>query len=57
MNDGETYDIAFVADNPGIWADHCHNLKHAVEGLIVHLMYKGVTTPYVIGGANGNQPE
>ena len=23
---GETYEIAFVADNPGIWADHCHNL-------------------------------
>jgi FtsP/CotA-like multicopper oxidase with cupredoxin domain len=57
VNDGETYDIAFVANNPGIWVDHCHNLNHAVQGLIVHLMYEGVTTPYVIGGANGNQPE
>ena len=28
--DGETYEIAFVADNPGIWMDHCHNLTHAV---------------------------
>ena len=30
--DGETYDIAFVADNPGIWMDHCHNLDHARDG-------------------------
>jgi FtsP/CotA-like multicopper oxidase with cupredoxin domain len=58
VNDGETYDIAFHADNPGIWVDHCHNLNHAVEGLIVHLMYEGVTTPYLIGGgASSNQPE
>ena len=24
---GETYEIAFIADNPGIWMDHCHNLS------------------------------
>jgi FtsP/CotA-like multicopper oxidase with cupredoxin domain len=41
-----------VADNPGLWMDHCHNLPHAVEGLVAHLMYEGVTTPYRIGGAN-----
>ena len=29
VRDDETYDIAFVADNPGIWMDHCHNLEHA----------------------------
>jgi FtsP/CotA-like multicopper oxidase with cupredoxin domain len=50
--DGETYEIAFVADNPGVWVDHCHNLPHAVEGLVAHLMYEGVTTPYRIGGPN-----
>ena len=54
---GETYEIAFVADNPGIWMDHCHNLAHAAEGLVAHLMYEGVTTPYRVGGAAGNQPE
>ena len=54
---GESYDVAFVADNPGIWTDHCHNLPHAAEGLVVHLMYEGVTTRYVIGGATGNTPE
>ncbi|GAA5134111.1 multicopper oxidase family protein [Pseudonocardia adelaidensis] len=50
--DGETYEIAFVADNPGVWTDHCHNLPHAVEGLVAHLMYEGVTTPHRIGGPN-----
>ncbi len=57
VRDGETYDIAFVADNPGIWLDHCHNLPHATEGLLAHLMYIGYTTPYMLGGASGNQPE
>ncbi|WP_233557826.1 multicopper oxidase family protein [Tessaracoccus antarcticus] len=55
--DGETYDIAFLADNPGIWMDHCHNLKHAAMGMIAHLMYAGVTTSFVVGGQAGNQPE
>jgi FtsP/CotA-like multicopper oxidase with cupredoxin domain len=57
VRDGETYDIAFVADNPGIWLDHCHNLPHATEGLLAHLMYIGYTTPYMMGGDSGNQPE
>jgi FtsP/CotA-like multicopper oxidase with cupredoxin domain len=55
--DGESYDIAFVADNPGIWMDHCHDLPHATEGLVVHLMYEGVTTPFTVGGAASNEPE
>jgi FtsP/CotA-like multicopper oxidase with cupredoxin domain len=53
----ETYEIAFVADNPGVWMDHCHNLPHAAEGLVAHLMYDGVTTPYVVGGDAANEPE
>lgn len=57
VGDGETYEIAFVADNPGVWADHCHNLKHAREGLLAHLMYEGVTSPYLIGGHAHNTPE
>ena len=55
--DGETYEIAFVADNPGIWMDHCHNLPHAAQGLVAHLAYEGVTTPYVLGGGAENHPE
>jgi FtsP/CotA-like multicopper oxidase with cupredoxin domain len=57
VGSGETYDIAFLADNPGIWMDHCHNLPHAREGLNAHLMYDGVTTPFTVGGTVGNQPE
>jgi FtsP/CotA-like multicopper oxidase with cupredoxin domain len=54
---GETYDIAFVANNPGIWMDHCHNLKHAAQGMIAHLIYEGFDTPYRIPGLADNQPE
>ena len=57
VGDGETYEIAFLADNPGVWMDHCHNLPHAAEGLVAHLMYDGVSTPYVVGGEDDNHPE
>ncbi len=53
VDDGETYEIAFVADNPGVWMDHCHNLDHATQGLVAHLAYQGVTEPFVVG-ASGN---
>ncbi|MDH4159826.1 MAG: multicopper oxidase family protein [Actinomycetota bacterium] len=55
--DGETYEIAFLADNPGVWLDHCHNLPHAKQGLLAHLMYEGFTTPFVMGGEAHNEPE
>jgi FtsP/CotA-like multicopper oxidase with cupredoxin domain len=55
VGDGESYDVAFVADNPGIWSDHCHHLGHARDGLVVHLMYAGVTPSYRVG--HGNVPE
>jgi FtsP/CotA-like multicopper oxidase with cupredoxin domain len=57
VENDETVEIAFVADNPGIWMDHCHNLKHAAQGLVAHLMYTGVTDPYRLGGDSGNEPE
>ena len=57
VRDGETYELAFVADNPGIWMDHCHNLRHAQQGLVAHLMYAGVSAPYRVGGSSGNEPE
>lgn len=57
VQDGQTYEIAFVADNPGIWMDHCHNLRHAKEGLVTHLMYEGVSTPFLVGGPADNEPE
>ncbi|WOO89497.1 multicopper oxidase family protein [Mollicutes bacterium LVI A0078] len=33
--------IRFVADNPGIWAFHCHNLIHAGLGMMTTLNYQG----------------
>lgn len=40
VENGESYDIAFVANSPGIWIDHCHNLQHAAQGMVAHLMYR-----------------
>jgi FtsP/CotA-like multicopper oxidase with cupredoxin domain len=57
VGDKESYEIAFLADNPGIWMDHCHNLQHASQGLMTHLAYEGVSTPYRIGGDSHNKPE
>lgn len=54
---GETYEVAFRADNPGIWMDHCHILEHAAWGMTMHLSYHNVTTPYMVGKATGNHPE
>ncbi|HET9560480.1 MAG TPA: multicopper oxidase family protein [Propionibacteriaceae bacterium] len=53
----QSYDVAFIADNPGIWMDHCHNLKHAADGMVAHLMYQGFDTPYRIAGPADNRPE
>jgi FtsP/CotA-like multicopper oxidase with cupredoxin domain len=36
---GDVWEVAFRADNPGMWANHCHNLEHAEQGMILHLMY------------------
>ncbi|MEM6634560.1 MAG: multicopper oxidase family protein [Pseudomonadota bacterium] len=33
----ETVDIAFVADNPGDWAFHCHVIEHQKTGLAGYL--------------------
>lgn len=44
---GETYDIAFVANNPGAWMFHCHELHHTMNGssqpggLIQVIRYEG----------------
>ncbi|WP_410513639.1 multicopper oxidase domain-containing protein [Paenibacillus sp. BR2-3] len=29
---GKTYDIEFIADNPGTWLLHCHELHHTMNG-------------------------
>ncbi|MFC5931379.1 multicopper oxidase family protein [Cryobacterium melibiosiphilum] len=54
---GEVWEVAFLADNPGIWMDHCHNLDHAAEGMMMALRYRGVTTSFEQGGAHSNRSE
>ncbi len=54
---GEMYEVAFIADNPGMWMDHCHNLDHAATGMILHLMYDHVRPSYEAGTRSGNLPE
>ncbi|MFC7619787.1 multicopper oxidase family protein [Microlunatus sp. GCM10028923] len=53
---GEVWEVELRADNPGIWMDHCHNLEHATLGMMTHLVYEGVTSPYREGGTADNEP-
>jgi len=36
----EQYEIEFVADNPGDWLFHCHNLVHMGGGLMTEIHYR-----------------
>lgn len=45
VHPGETYDIEFVANNPGVWLFHCHELHHADGGMIVPVVYDGYSLP------------
>jgi FtsP/CotA-like multicopper oxidase with cupredoxin domain len=47
---GQVWEVAFEATNPGIWMNHCHNLPHADQGMMLRLGYHGVSTPF--GGAH-----
>lgn len=38
---GETADVEFVANNPGVWLIHCHDLHHADAGMSMVLRYDG----------------
>jgi FtsP/CotA-like multicopper oxidase with cupredoxin domain len=53
----QTVDVAFIADNPGVWMLHCHVLLHAAFGMSMMIDYAGVSTPYLAGGPAGNVPE
>ncbi len=39
---GETYVVAFAADNPGDWMFHCHDLHHAAAGMVSEVKYGGI---------------
>ncbi len=53
----ESYEIAFRADNPGLWMDHCHNLNHAARGMDMMIVYPNIATPFTIGTQTGDIPE
>jgi FtsP/CotA-like multicopper oxidase with cupredoxin domain len=54
---GQEFEVAFRAGNPGIWMDHCHDLAHAAAGMVMHLAYEGVSTPFSSEAGTGNTPE
>ncbi|MEV8083350.1 multicopper oxidase family protein [Pseudarthrobacter oxydans] len=54
---GDVWEVLLRADNPGIWMGHCHNLDHAAQGMMMHLQYRGYSSPFVHGGSSGNRPE
>jgi hypothetical protein len=35
----DSYDVEFVAANPGRWLFHCHNLRHMAGGMMTELRY------------------
>ncbi|MEK5642295.1 copper oxidase [Paenibacillus rhizosphaerae] len=57
VNPDEMYEVAFIADNPGMWMDHCHILDHAAVGMTLHLMYDHVMPSFEAGVRSGNMPE
>jgi len=54
---GDVVEVAFLADNPGLWMTHCHNLGHAAAGMSLMVNYEGVDTPYRVGTKSGNLPD
>ena len=41
-----TMTIAFDANNPGIWAFHCHILYHLATGMFTVVKYEGADDKY-----------
>jgi FtsP/CotA-like multicopper oxidase with cupredoxin domain len=54
---GHSVTIAFMADNPGVWMIHCHQLLHSAGGMMALLAYAGAPRLAELGGAYGNEPD
>ncbi|MDC3418312.1 multicopper oxidase family protein [Aquibacillus salsiterrae] len=54
---GEEYEIAFLADNPGDWMFHCHDLHHAAAGMVTLVKYKGFEPVFTPDPTVENKPE
>lgn len=57
VHTGDVIEVGFQTGNPGVWMDHCHNLDHAAHGMMMHLAYENVRTPYRAGPDTINHPE
>ncbi|MDF2679230.1 MAG: copper oxidase [Brevibacillus sp.] len=54
---GESFVVAFEADNPGDWMFHCHDLGHAAQGMVSEVKYEGFQPDFVPDPTVGNMPE
>lgn len=54
---GDTYVIAFRADNPGMWMVHCHELHHASMGMMADVIYEDYESKYHPNPEAGNISE
>jgi FtsP/CotA-like multicopper oxidase with cupredoxin domain len=43
---GSTIKIVFDADNPGVWAFHCHIIYHLATGMFTVVKYEGADTQF-----------
>ncbi len=39
---GDSYDLAIVADNPGLWMLHCHMVEHDMHGMDMMINYPNI---------------
>lgn len=56
VSPGERYDIEFVADNPGVWLFHCHELHHMDAGMAALVHYAGYEPVDKTAPAPGHGP-
>ncbi|MBB6215452.1 FtsP/CotA-like multicopper oxidase with cupredoxin domain [Anaerosolibacter carboniphilus] len=55
---GEKYVVAFEADNPGRWVQHCHELHHAAAGMMQGIEYEDFVPNYTANPQDTyNKPE
>ncbi|MFB9759014.1 multicopper oxidase family protein [Ectobacillus funiculus] len=57
LKPGEEYEVAFVADNPGEWMFHCHDLHHASAGMVTEVKYTDYQSDYKPNPDVPNMPE
>ncbi|WP_028400088.1 multicopper oxidase family protein [Ectobacillus panaciterrae] len=57
LKPGEEYEVAFIADNPGEWMFHCHDLHHASSGMVTEVKYADFQSTYKPNPNVPNMPE